>query len=1012
MPGLADMLEAPDRAISLGGAGWLKPLEELGRKWTDIARRLNGLSNCGKIASIESLRAFLDDKLETAPVIEVFSTLGLDPLRRQLLTFRDVYAGLPDRIRRLAAPVSAFSETPVARSDDTPEPTGFRDDWVDGADPGEVRLPLSLLAIDRAGTADGIDVRFQTSAGASLTCEAGALWPYSRDDVRPGLIQTTLGGTLEARAGGRLPFRSGELGANGAAGVAAELMYFHRPASPDAIFAAEVARILPDLPDPFALGSVWTAMATDGLQGLILAINGHAEVDLSLSVGKSMDLPKVLSGNLAITGKVLLKRKAAYTLSIRSVGSATLGRQRLLIALSRNKSAAGKWGLGLGLELDVSPLVGRICDVLADGLEVWSTELARIRPFLNPGGWIRDNLARELDKLAAGLIRDEALRKALLQDLGLVSGGDATLGTLLADKVAEKIGAVAGLAFGNTETVAEEAIGKLTSALPTLLRDDARTALQESVKALIVGFQSAVEEELRSISSSAKPGDIDKALRSAGVRLDKKISDAAAAFTGLRDFVIRFDTLLRDTVAKVAEGAKQKIGVQLAFEETRESDIDMEIVGMIDRCTPEAEALYRALLRGRLASLQELLIAGGSAPGFTLDEARSSIRRFSRVSRKIGFAFVGFDSELSATELLSGEAEVRLLGNGDISVVARGELTKSVQGPREGRTLSLLSSYELLLARAEDMDDNGRGAAFRRSLSLGLVASHRDKSLRAGEVTGFLSGLADHGLIRRERARHAGEIYESWSASGGSDARHPAGDIVISMTLENAGLQQLLATGRDIRRELTRGAPLDKTRVVFECALDAMLRTKRISEPALLRNIRDARRKNLYRINREVPDREWLLQILHFERQRGGVPVGKHNRNVDMVSINEGPSMRDLTIALRAMNAFADMLQLMAEIHDAEPAGLTGNSGWSEADYRDREKDLAASGREWMGLNTHWIFWSREGMSRKTVAFMLTLISLSTGRTMDEVIAGSLGDPRFLITMTGRSGANGVPVAV
>jgi hypothetical protein len=146
MTKLSDILAVGNQAIALGQqVEWLEPLAALGAKWTALAARLNAMAEGASIDSIESLLAFLQGKLEDEVVVEAFEWIGLPELRKDLIAFSAIYDSLPAAVKLLAAPLSAFAETETVRADDAPRPIGFRDDWVGGADPGKVSLPLSLL---------------------------------------------------------------------------------------------------------------------------------------------------------------------------------------------------------------------------------------------------------------------------------------------------------------------------------------------------------------------------------------------------------------------------------------------------------------------------------------------------------------------------------------------------------------------------------------------------------------------------------------------------------------------------------------------------------------------------------------------------------------------------------------------------------------------------------------------------------------------------------------------------
>jgi hypothetical protein len=980
MTGLLDIVRFGGQTAGLNiRANWLQPLAELAGRWHEVAGQISTLA-AADIHSFDGLMAFLLEHRDDPAVKQAFAALGLDPLERALEQFHETYAALPDEVKRLCAPLSAAAQA------------------------GPIELPLGTLSGQQDLGAGKSTLALEAAADASLACAPAAAWSVDADGLPAGLIALTLTGHLGATGNGKVPFRFGSAGASAQAALACELSYFHRPPASDPPFAAALVSCLPDLPVPFELAPIWASMIEGRLEGLRLAIEGHSQVELDISIGQSADLPKVLFGTLGITGKVGLKRKGSYSLSIHAAGSAEHGDRHLVVALSHDRANAASWGVGVGLELDLAPLLGRLHAVLVDALGTWSDELERLKPFLHPGTWIAEHLQPELEQVAAGLLQDGELREALTQDLGLlfapVESADSKLAKALAERIGGKIGEVAGVASDGAEEKAREIVARLCAALPALVRDPVREKLEEGIASLIGSFRTELDRELNGIVGSVKPKKIGEALNEAGLEVEGALHTADEALSGLRRLLERFDALFHELVLKTEESAKKKVGAQLAFEEAHESGFELDVLATIDALTPEAEAIVRALARGDWVPVQRLLASGGAVPGLTLDPQRSSLALFSRVSRKTGFAFVLFGLEMSAQELLSAEAEIVALGNGVIAVAARGELAMSKEGPREGRSAGLVSGYDLLLAKAQEPDAIGAGPAPQRSIALGVTATHKDKSLKAVEVTGFLRSLSGVGLISQERVDRAQQVYESWPVTPEGDA--PAGDIAVTMRLGEPGLRRLLELGRDITRELAADAPQHRTRRCFEVALDAMLSTGRLDEDELSHALRDPQAQAKFRVNVAVSDREWLLLFLLAVRRAGGVRVERHRERVGAVLDDEGPRFSSIVNAMRAMSALADMLQLMAAIYDAEPARGTHEDGWTQKDYRRAEEHLAAAAREWLGLNSKWIFWFSQGMGKKTAALLLALAALS--QDSDVASVGQGADSLFSITLTPRVG--------
>lgn len=1005
MPTLDDFAALGEKLLDADKFGWLEPLSELGEKWRIIAQNVRAAKADAKdIDTVQGLFDFFKGKLEEDWLVELFDDLDLGDLREKLLEFEELYANLPEEARELAAPVGDTAEKAVKPGKTDERPVGYRDDWVDGNDGREIAVPIPDFSADHEGSLGPLDFDLDFGASAHLTCEPNGLWPYSRDDVKGGLLQISCGAEVKASAGGTLPFNSGKLGGDASARARAELMYFRRPSSPKAIFAGELARAVRAMPNPFSLPGVWEAVAQHRLEGIILALDGTTEVELKLAVGKTADLPKVLSAELGITGNVRVNRKAAYVASIRQTGDAALGTQQLALAISRNKSAAHQWGVGVGLEVDISPLAGRVHTLLSEAMGEWTKEIEKIRPYLKPGTWLQDKAGDELEKLAEKLLKDhDGLREALIVDLGVVLGtaddsDDEGIAQALVGRITEKLDTFIVTTSEKAESKAGAAVEKLVESLPALAGDPIKEKLNETLTGLLEDLQDKLKGEIEGLAK-AKPKQVTKALKKLGVKVEKAAKQADTATKGLVELVDKFEELMKQALAALEDSARHKIGVQLAFEESRVSELDMEIVATIDSTSAEAKRLYKAAMTGRFAELQALLEDGGKADGFTIDPDKSAIRRFVKVSRKTGFSFVAFGLEVKSELLLLGEADFKVLGNGDITVIAKSEATRSADGPREGRTASFVTMHDLLLARL----DEDRAPELQRSMELTLKASHRDKSLKAREVSEFIDSLTSAGLASKDRVKRAAEVYEEWSSTGGSDARHPAGDIDLTFAFPRDSVTGLVARGQAIRDELESEAAPIVTAKCFAVALDACLRTGRISQRGFDDSLKELRKRKGSAKTDNLTDHEWLFGVVQGQRIDGGVAVNRHHRKVMRISSDE-VKWRDLTNAIIAMNALADMLQVIAAIYHARPRSQSFANGWDEDDYADHKLLLAKTSSRWINLNQEWIFWFGRGMGKRTLAFLLTLTALVNRTSVADVIDGKLGDDMLSITMTRKDG--------
>jgi hypothetical protein len=316
--------------------------------------------------------------------------------------------------------------------------------------------------------------------------------------------------------------------------------------------------------------------------------------------------------------------------------------------------------------------------------------------------------------------------------------------------------------------------------------------------------------------------------------------------------------------------------------------------------------------------------------------------------------------------------------------------SRAARGWNEERSIRFVQTYSLLIARAEG---DARLPTLQSGMAIDLASTRTDDDLSADEVKEFLGGLAQFALIEPARTVLADAYVRSVPVLRGKP--DVPGVISISMTFSRAEVAALVALGNAFAGDATTSHS-DAARVVFDEALSALFLTGDWSERDFVfyvdKYIR--RRESEGTLDERVASSRKML----FEN-RANLPqpprTGRPN------ATTPAPVDARFTAGKERHEALLSLMRIvagLAEITNAQPRGLTsaGANGWGEEEYRQAEARIADDAQDWIKLNRKLIFFFKDGMHRRTLAFMRALAVMANGdkplpSTFDHMFSLSLG---------------------
>ena len=948
----------------------IRALGDLAAKWQDL----------GPIENAPDALALLDrmtDDLDSPAIKAAFDNADLagvyTTITKVLTAAQNTGEKVPENLRTLLKPLSAFKI---------------------GEDAADVAWTLSTSS-DPVVKTD----RYSLDLGAQaiIGFDAGGAWPGDAEPAK--LLKINARGSARAGLKAALPF--GPVSVSGQADGSASLSldYFFAPRD-DKIYGLAVANRLGALPDPFDLASAWEAFQSPALalEGLVYEFIGAASANVTVDFADAGALSAGVV-DAALSVAVSAKRTSKYTLTLRRnkpVGQAGSFRA----TLQRGRADERTFGLELNVTADVSGLTKPVGAAIQRAVGEWDAVLTEVRPFLTPGTWLREKGFAVLKTEVGRLIDDEGLREAVLADangaLGVGTMETSAIAAWLSDQIAGAIGRGQVLINGQVDQAVARVMAGITEAVPTVAALAPVDKVQALVKAQIEKIEAALEAALLpQVATDVAKTALTAALKKAGAEIGAAVADLDDATKAVRELLNRWDALFHKILDKAKQAAEKKVTARLYRQEFRSKGYSAVVVGDFTASDPATGRVFDALTRGKLEALVQLIDGNGSAPGFDLDSEASSLSRYSRFKSEEGVEIAFISMLLQAKTLIEGEVDVEIDGQGDIHVDLKGNLNKTLRTPLNSRGVSFVDAYKLVQAAGQDP-----AVAGPPHLEIGVGAVFSDKSLAWDDVEDFVKNLGRANLLDPSVFARAKTTFDGWSQAGGKIA----GDLSASLNFDDAALRALMrlpaAGAPDPARALTE---VDR-KAFIRAGFDALVQLDALNVKAFEAGVLVA--SDHFKPPKSPPTVEettlnFLTRINNLMGPVGriGQPPGPNSPAADgpvkRVSV---PGADQLSLEQQrayfyfidqgyTLRRLVDLIATMREIYlsRARVAGPGGpGAAWGVDDYARMQAAMLHDSQEWLIVFADLLSIFKSNISRRTVAFMRALLTLS-GRGPDQV---------------------------
>lgn len=910
---------------------------------------------------VDSAVAFLAAIQSNQELFDALAGQGVDSaaLREQAVRVAGLLGDIPQPGQTLLQPLSDFG--PHA--------------------PGAGLVSWKVLDVgSRESEADDISYTFDLGSQATLEFEAGDTWPGSAGQEgdnpggsQPALLRLGARGSLQGTGDASLPLNVGGLGSSTANSASSSFDYYFDAAGGHTIYAHAVARRLGDLCNPFSLASLWHGLQHSDLHGVVASVQGSAELQLEVTVAEGFTIGSELAAASAqLTVGVKVRRAGEYRLVARRLVGADGEADMIEASIVRMRSATLGHSAALAVEVDLEGLAGRLRRILHRHQGELESVLSRYEAFLTPGTYVKEELQSQLDQAVEDLVADsdtrEALKEAFAQTLeSRTKPTLSKLRKLLAQTITDTMDSGGELISGNAQHQASGLARRISGVLGLEARDVA-SALVGPLQSLVVAMQEGLQEQVSALGEPklVKLADL---LQRAGSEVSGMAASAQLALQGLREVIGRYERLLQQLIDTTSDAVRTRVSARLEYESTATRGHEIEACIRISRLSEATSAAFDTLVAGDLTGTVELLRRG--VPGISFDLQRTALSRFASVKRRLGFEMVFLGIEFGAGSVFDAGARVTSNGAGKVEVRSRGSWQKYKSTPREAREIRFVDAFELTAAQ-----QTGR-------LAINLAISHRDESLKRGEVVTFLKSFEAARLLPTGTAARAGEVFDAWSMPAEQDV--VKADINLAASLDHKGALRLLRLSERVAGDLTDAARL----AVFTIA------QRELCESGAFKLDDVAEAADAVRAQTRMDESKSRIKVLFdysdrlHEKTVGDTNLSPTFHQARIDNLTHAHQIHRLCMALVR---FTD---LMGDIYQAQPA-LEGEQGWTESDYVQAQQQLDKLLRRWLKIKRKWLFWIGEEAHPRTVAFVGALIAMA------DVGQGGEDRPALSLTLVRR----------
>ncbi len=963
---LNDILAADGKSMGIAkDAAALEALAKLREGWSDLR---HGPFDANKV--IEFVAQLTGD--DPGSALSALERAGLDPgVRDALLGIRDAFGKVDAQYGALLSPVATFDED------------------ANHQNPGLVEW--KVLGVDKreqgsTATVPSGDYKLDLGLHASLELEAGDTWPDDEPGVPDPLLRIGIAGRMDASGKADVPWSAGTVKLGADATREALIDYYFDVRGDAEPYARAVARRLDALPSPWSLAAVFEALDRPDFEGAVFETKGQAAFSVAVSVADGLALTDETKAELALCFSAKITRGGSYALKLRRLAASPATARALEVTVERRSLDGIESGAELGIDVDLAALGRKLAEVLAPYEAELGGALDGYRDYLQPGTYLRGAASKYLDELVARIAGDPALGSALAaalqRKLGLArtpSGEDFR--TLVKQKAADAFDAASGVMSGKIDEVVRE-LGA-AFAVRTGLPASAVDPLGERLHGVVNGLRAELERKLDTTADTQagqgadaeeeapQGADAEEGAGAAATKAEAAVEGADAAGARVRDAIARYESALARLRDAVSDAARMKLTAKITTDSRTRGERSVEAKLIFRSASPDAEGVYRDVVRGDFDAILKLLDA--SVPDVALDPAATSVTAFRSSGCKYGYDLVLLQLARGGSTVFDASSKVVVEGDGRVSVMSELEWKRRTTTPREDREISFVDAYDLLAAKDT------------HHFTIGLALSHEDQVLKRKEVEGLIRSFERAALLAAGTTERALLQFDEWFGAG--DHRGLAADLDFGLHLDGNESARLLCLG-----DRAGDAVTDKgRRRIFETALHGLIEAG-VHTLEYVKNLAE-----IVQAQSRAVGAKTIVDVLFDYTPQA------HRKLLADPSLSPTVNRRridDLNRA-QALNrlcmSFVALVDLMGEVYTAKPASEKGPGVWTVEDYDAAQRKMNVLLGTWLKTNSR-VFWIAPAAHPYTVAFIVAVSALAGVATSREHGVLSL-------TMTRRNGA-------